>query len=96
MDKTINNITLDHNRGGALVAELFIQLQYKNVALIGGPVDHFDTIERGRGFVSRLAEESIVVPEQARCYGDFTDYGSRFRASEYRSRRDRRYAACRW
>lgn len=71
-DENINNITLDHNRGGALVAELFIQLQYKKVALIGGPVEHFDTIERGRGFVSKLAEESIFVPEQARYYGDFT------------------------
>jgi len=71
-NEKINYVKLDHNRGGALVAELFIQLDYKKVALIGGPKNHFDTIERERGFVARLAEKSIVVPEQARSYGDFT------------------------
>jgi len=71
-DENINYVTLDHNRGGKLVAELFIKLKYKKIAMIGGPVIHYDTIERERGFVSRLAEESIVVPEQACYYGDFT------------------------
>ncbi len=72
IDETINYVMLDNNYGGTLVAELFIRLKYIKIAFVGGPVSHFDTIERERGFVSRLAEESIVVPEQARYYGDFT------------------------
>lgn len=65
----VNYVDIENAAGGRLVADLFVRLGYRRVAMINGPETHVDAIERERGFREGLASSGIT--ELAVGYGDF-------------------------
>ncbi len=71
-NQDVNNLTVNNYLGGRLVAELFIRRGFSRISLINGPKDHFDAVERKRGFLDVLREKGINLQKQNIRYGDFT------------------------
>lgn len=71
-DEGINSVKMDNFYGGRLVADLFHRNGYTEIAMINGPGDHFDGLERERGLKETLLEHGIQVKKPAIYYGDFT------------------------
>jgi DNA-binding LacI/PurR family transcriptional regulator len=66
----INLVDIENAHGGRLVGELFARCEYRRVAMISGPEDNIDAMERERGFFEALRKAEIN--ETAKSYGDFT------------------------
>jgi DNA-binding LacI/PurR family transcriptional regulator len=64
-----NYVDIENAAGARLVADLFASLGCQRVAMINGPENHVDAIERERGFRQALASAGIADP--AVKYGDF-------------------------
>ncbi|MBI9106186.1 MAG: LacI family DNA-binding transcriptional regulator [Spirochaetales bacterium] len=68
----LNTVYIDNELGARLIAEHFIKSGYKNIAIIHGPEDHYDGIQRKRSFLATMKSNGIDVPEKSQIYGDYT------------------------
>jgi LacI family transcriptional regulator len=66
----VNLVDIENAHGGRLVGQLFSRCGYRRVAIINGPENNIDAIERERGFFGALKEAEITETEKR--YGDFT------------------------
>ncbi len=57
-----NYVDIGNAAGGRLVADLFARLGYRQVAMINGPEDHVDAMERERGFREGLRAAGVGEP----------------------------------
>ncbi|MHA2031462.1 MAG: LacI family DNA-binding transcriptional regulator, partial [Candidatus Kariarchaeaceae archaeon] len=71
-DGNINFVDMDNYHGGYLVAERFLKQGFKKIALINGPENHLDAIERERGFIDTLHKQHIHIQDGMIKYGNFT------------------------
>ncbi|VXC17445.1 LacI family transcriptional regulator [Arthrobacter sp. 9AX] len=67
-----DQVTSSNADGGAAVADYLLSHGKARVAFIGGPDSASTTRERGRGFLSRMAEQGYEVPEHLRFNGQFS------------------------
>ncbi|MDZ7374894.1 MAG: LacI family transcriptional regulator [candidate division KSB1 bacterium] len=65
-------VNIDNYQGAFAVAEHLIQHGYRKIAVLLGPEDNYDSIERFRGFRSALEKHGIPLPEPFVVPGDFT------------------------
>jgi DNA-binding LacI/PurR family transcriptional regulator len=68
--RDINYVDLQSDYGAQLVAELFAKQGRRRVAMINGPAQHMDAIEREKGFMEGLAGAGL--DRLIKRYGDFT------------------------
>ncbi|HEY0792114.1 MAG TPA: LacI family DNA-binding transcriptional regulator [Chthoniobacterales bacterium] len=68
--RDVNYVDLQSDYGGQLVAELFAKQGRRRVAMINGPAQHVDAIEREKGFMEGLAGAGL--DRLTKRYGDFT------------------------
>jgi DNA-binding LacI/PurR family transcriptional regulator len=68
--RDINYVDLQSDYGAQLVAELFAKQGRRRVAMINGPAQHLDAIEREKGFMQGLAGTGL--DQLTKRYGDFT------------------------
>jgi DNA-binding LacI/PurR family transcriptional regulator len=68
--RDINYVDLQSDYGAQLVAELFAKQGRRRVAMINGPAQHLDAVEREKGFMQGLAGTGL--DRLTIRYGDFT------------------------
>jgi DNA-binding LacI/PurR family transcriptional regulator len=68
--RDINYVDLQSDYGAQLVAELFAKQGRRRVAMINGPAQHLDAVEREKGFMQGLAGAGL--DRLTIRYGDFT------------------------
>ena len=66
----INFVDMGNERGGRLVADLFIRSGARRIGIVNGPARHVDAIERERGFSAALLEGGASLVGHTN--GDFT------------------------
>jgi len=71
-DAKINTVRIDNYYGAKLAAELLLKNGYTKIGLINGPNDHYDAVERERGFLDTFHSSEVNVPQEACVNGDFT------------------------
>ncbi len=68
----LNTIYMDHKLGASLMAEHMISKGYKNIAIIHGPVDHYDGLQRKQSFLEVMDSSGLKIPDNRQVYGDYT------------------------
>lgn len=68
----LNTVYIDHEKGAELMASYLIEKGHKNIAMIHGPEDHFDGVQRKKAFLSVMNDAGLRVREDMQVYGDFT------------------------
>ena len=68
----LNTVYVDHEVGAKMMAEHIIKKGYRNIAIIHGPEDHFDGLQRKQSFLSVMESAGQKVPERMQVYGDYT------------------------
>jgi DNA-binding LacI/PurR family transcriptional regulator len=68
----VNTVYMDHQHGAKVVAEYFIESGYKKIAIIHGPEDHYDGLQRKQSFLKTMKENGMEIPEKSQIYGDYT------------------------
>ena len=68
----LNTVYVDHEAGAAMMAEHFIRRGYRDLAIIHGPEDHYDGLQRRRSFLQVMEDSGLKVPEDRQVYGDYT------------------------
>lgn len=58
-----NQVSCDNLTGGRIVADLFADAGYRNVAYISGKEDSSTNLDRKKGFMERLAERGLNAPQ---------------------------------
>ncbi len=66
----ITYVDMGNEAGGRIVADVLLDAGAKRLAMINGPVQHVDAIERARGFTARVLDRGGVLV--ALQHGDFT------------------------
>lgn len=74
--------TVDHELGGKLAAQRLLELGHRDIAVITGPRDSLDNVERMTGFLDELAANGIDVDGIWLAESDFSPEGGRARAFE--------------
>lgn len=68
----LNTVYVDHESGAEMIAELFLKRDFKNIAIIHGPEDHYDGLQRKKAFLSVMEKAGRKIPGEMQVYGDFT------------------------
>ncbi len=68
----LNTVYIDHESGSRMMAEHIIEKGYRDIAIIHGPEDHFDGLQRKRSFLSVMESAGLKIPEKRQVYGDYT------------------------
>lgn len=68
----LNTVYIDHEKGARLIAEHFIKKGYHNMAVINGPEDHYDGLQRNQAFLSVMTDEGRKISDDMQVYGDYT------------------------
>lgn len=66
---------IDHKRGGVLAAQTLLQLRHRQYAVIAGPSNAPDNLERIAGFMQELARHNIDASNVCTVEGDFSPGG---------------------
>jgi DNA-binding LacI/PurR family transcriptional regulator len=66
----VNLVDIENAHGGGLVGDLFVRCGYRRVAMINGPEDNIDAMERQRGFCDAI--QNGKISDFTLRYGDFT------------------------
>jgi LacI family transcriptional regulator len=88
-DMQCDQVTSSNVEGGAAVAAYLLSHGKTTVALIGGTGKASTSRDRGRGFLSGMAEQGFPVPEYFQFDGDFSHYISNHIMNGLLSRGDR-------
>ncbi len=65
----------DHMRGGVLAAQTLLQLRHRRIAVIAGPANAPDNVERIAGFMRELMLHGIDAAQVITLQGDFSPEG---------------------
>jgi len=71
-DEKIHTVKIDNYFGGKLAAELLLKAGYTRIGIINGPQDHYDALQREKGFLDTLGKKNVAVANEAYVNGDFT------------------------
>lgn len=71
----ITSLRFDDYLGARLATEHLVRLGHTRIAHIAGPLDHFDSVERLRGYRDALSEAGIAADERLVVHADFHEPG---------------------
>jgi LacI family transcriptional regulator len=71
-DLAVDTVVADNYRGGQLVAEAFVELGHRRIALIAGPENTTTSRDRERGFRAQLTASGVPLDESLRRVGRFS------------------------
>jgi LacI family transcriptional regulator len=66
---------VDHTRGGVLAAQTLLQLRHRQIAVIAGPSNAPDNVERIAGFMAELGRHGVDSSKVLTAEGDFSPEG---------------------
>ena len=65
----------DHKKGGALAANSLLKMKHRKFAVIGGPVNASDNVNRLKGFMQELSRNGIKASQVTTLVSDFSTGG---------------------
>jgi len=68
----LNTVYVDHEKGAAMMAEHILSKGHENIAIIHGPEDHFDGLQRKQAFLKIMETAGRKIPEERQVHGDYT------------------------
>jgi len=74
--------TLDHHLGGRLAARTLLERGHREIAVIAGPADLADSVQRLKGFLDEMSSAGIDPRSMWIVESDFTAAGGRHTAKE--------------
>lgn len=68
----LNTVFMDHELGASMMAEHIIEKGYRNIAIIHGPADHYDGLQRKKSFLNVMEKAGLKITGERQVHGDYT------------------------